>query len=59
MKKEYYITFSYSVQISEDTWQVRNPSLKVTRETTVGDIEDFYRKYYKTTELEVKLIELS
>lgn len=59
MKAEYYITFKYSQQITEDRWEVRNPSLKVTPETTVQEIVNFYRKYLKEGEMEVSLIQLS
>jgi hypothetical protein len=36
--KEYVVTFPRTVQIAEDRWQVINPSLKVTDETTIAEI---------------------
>ena len=56
--KEYVVTFKTSVQISPDDWGVINPSMKVTENTTIKEIDEFYRKYNKVGSLEVKLVEL-
>lgn len=58
--KEYIITFKESGQISPDDWDVWNPTLKVNENTTIKEIDDFFRKniQYKNRKLEVKLIEL-
>lgn len=57
-KKEYVATFTTSVQISEDYWDVINPSLKVTPETTVKEIFDFQKKYNVNSESQIVLIPL-
>lgn len=57
--KEYIITFKTSFQISPDDWAVSNPSMKVNENTTIKEIEEFYRKHNKVSSLEVKLIELT
>lgn len=57
--KEYVITFKTSFQISPDDWDVANPSMKVNENTTIKEIEEFYRKHNKVSYLEVKLIELT
>jgi hypothetical protein len=58
MTKEYIVTFKTSSQISPDDWDVYNPCLKVTEETTVKDIEAFYRKYSPISIMQVSLIEV-
>ena len=57
--KEYVVTFTTSVQIGPDDFKVVNPSMKVTENTTVKEIEDFYRKHCPKSAVEVKLIELT
>lgn len=37
-------TFKTSVQITEDQYKVINPTLKITGETTVKEIEKFYNE---------------
>ena len=55
---EYVATFRTSRQISEDSWDVFNPSLKIDSNTKVSDIENFFRKEDKVSPLEVKIIQL-
>lgn len=56
--KEFVVTFKTSQQISPDDWEVFNPSMKVSEETTVKEIADFFYKHVKGEAVEVKLIEL-
>jgi hypothetical protein len=56
--KEFVVTFKTSQQISPDDWEVFNPSMKVSEETTVKEIADFFCKHVKGEAVEVKLIEL-
>ena len=56
--REYVVTFKTSCQISQDEWDVSNPSMKVTDSTTVQEIADFYCKHIKSSLVEVKLIQL-
>lgn len=56
--KEFVVTFKTSKQISPDDWGVFNPSMKVSEETTVKEIADFFCKHVKGEAVEVKLIEL-
>jgi hypothetical protein len=56
--KEYFVTFKHSYQISPDDWDVCNPALKVTNETTIGEIADWFDKYQTAYPMEVKIIEL-
>lgn len=53
--REFIATYKDSRQISIDDWDVFNPTLKVTEETTVKEILDWYRG---GSLMEVKLIEL-
>lgn len=57
--KEYIVTFKTSSQISHDEWVVLNPSMKVDENTTLKDIDNFYRKHHKDGFLQVVVIELS
>ena len=59
MEKEYVVSFKTSEQITECNWQIRTPSMKIKPETTVAEIEVFYRKWNKVGEMEVKIVELS
>lgn len=57
---EYLIYFKRVVQIGPDDFEVTQPSLKVTHETTIGDIEEWYRKMITTgpmSELHVTQLE--
>ncbi len=57
--KEYFVTFKHSYQISPDDWDVCNPALKVTNETTIGEIAEWFKKYHIVSPpMEVKIIEL-
>lgn len=58
MNNEFIVTFETSIQISEDRYKVINPSLKISDQTTIAEIEAFYRKYCKEGELQVTLIQL-
>lgn len=57
--KEYVVTFKTSHQIGPDDWAVANPSLKVTNNTTIGEIKDWFEKLKHNPLMEVKLIEMS
>ena len=57
--KEYVVTFKTSCQISPDDWDVYNPALKVNENTTVKEIEEFFRKHVKFGIMEVKLSDLA
>jgi hypothetical protein len=56
--KEYIITFPISEQITEYEWVKRHPTMKVTNDTTVGQIAAFFRKYNKVGFVELKLIQI-
>lgn len=43
-EKEYVVSFNVTQQISPDDWEVITPSLKVTDNTTIGEIVSFYEK---------------
>jgi hypothetical protein len=58
MNKEFIVTFVTSEQITECNWNVRNPAMKIKPETTVAEIEAFYRKWRKEGQMEVKIIGL-
>lgn len=58
MTKEFVVSFVTSEQITECNWSVRTPSMKVKPETTVAEIEAFYRKWNKVGQMEVKIVEL-
>jgi len=56
--KEFIVTFKSSYQISPDDFKVYNPSMKVTEETTVKEIANFFIKHVKGQPVEITLIEL-
>lgn len=56
--KEYVVTFETSEQITYDDFIVKNPSLKVNENTTIKEIETFYKKFRTPGAFQVKLIEL-
>jgi len=58
MEKEFVVSFVTSEQITECSWNVRTPSMKIKPETTVAEIEAFYRKWNKVGQMEVKIVEL-
>lgn len=55
---EYVVTFQTSQQITPDDFRVINPSMKVTENTTIKELHDFFKKYERSTPLEVKVIQL-
>jgi len=55
---EYVITFETGEQITEDSWTVTHPSLKVTDETTIGEITKWYRRKVKVGPVDVRLTQL-
>jgi len=57
-KPEFIATFNHGFQISNDYFDVCSPTKKVTRETTIGEIHDWYKNINKTSLLEVKLIQI-
>jgi hypothetical protein len=58
--KEYAATVAVSGQMTEDHWEMSYPMMKVTPETTMAEIDRFYRKYYPNVNamLEVRINEL-
>lgn len=57
-EKEYVVSFETSEQFTECNWKIRTPSMKIKPETTVAQIEAFYRKWNKVGEMEVKIVQL-
>lgn len=57
--KEYIATFSCSEQISECDYKIKNPTLKISEQTTIVEIDLFYRKFIKNGQMEIKIIELT
>jgi len=55
---EFIATFQTSEQISEDSWKVVNPSLKVDSNTKVSEIHKFYKSKGTVDKMQVQLIEL-
>lgn len=58
MGKEYVASFVTSEQITESEWTKITPCMKITPETTIAEIEAFYRKFKKSGQMEVKIVEL-
>lgn len=58
MEKEYIAQFTTSIQMTECEWEIKTPSMKIKPSTTIKEIESFYRKWNKTGEMQVKIIEL-
>ena len=56
--KEYVVTFPYCEQVSPNDWQLSHPAMKVTPETTMAEIELFFRRYVKNMILDVNIREL-
>ncbi len=56
--KEYIATFKTADQISPDDFCTYNPTLKVTPETTIAEIDQWYRKYHKNGLMQLSIIEL-
>jgi len=58
-KPEYVATFKSSEQIAIDDWRILHPSLKCTRETTIGEIQDWYSKLCgSASKLKVRIIQM-
>lgn len=56
--KEYIVQYESSYQFTENNWKVYHPTLKVTDETTIQEIKDWYNSKEGKSKLEVRLIEL-
>jgi len=58
--REFIATFKTSEQFTEDSWKEINPSKKITRETTIGEIQDWVRTFseQKRKPMQVTIIEL-
>ena len=55
---EYVVTFETGEQITEDSWRVAHPSLKVTDGTTIGEIREWHNTKIKVGVIDVRLTEL-
>lgn len=47
-QKEFVVSIKVTEQVSPDDFAVFTKTLKVTPETTIGEIETWYRKYFST-----------
>jgi len=56
--KEYIATFETGCQITEDRYTVLNPSLKITDNTTIGEINKWFIKNNGGKIMQVDIIEL-
>lgn len=56
--KQYAVTFKTSIRISPNDFTVMNPTLFVDSNTTIYEIEVFYRKYNDFGFTEFTVIEL-
>jgi hypothetical protein len=56
--KEYVATFKTSYQISQDEWDVCNPSLKINEQTTIKEVNEFFSKNNGGQLMEVRISEL-
>lgn len=56
MKKEYIAQFRASEQFSPDDWKEVTPTLKVSDETTIGEIRAWMEKIRHSQEREFKVI---
>lgn len=55
---DFIATYTDGLQISPDDWTTHSPTLKITQETTVGEIHNWFRKQNKVAPMEVKIIQL-
>lgn len=55
---EFIAQYETSEQFTEQNWRVRNPTMKVTKNTTIGEIYDWYRLNEKVGQMEVKLTQI-
>ena len=58
MEKEYSILITVSEQTSEDRWEVKHRTMKANSQTTLAEIEQWYRRYFKLGETYFTLAEL-
>jgi hypothetical protein len=56
--KQYVATCKTSIQISEDRYKVINPSMLCDENTTIKEIELFFRANTTNEPTEIKIIEL-
>lgn len=56
--KDYIATFETSAQITENSFTVLNPSLKIDENTTIGDINKWFSKKSRGNVMQVCIIEL-
>ena len=57
--KEFVVTFTTSVRMTETEWVLRNPSMKITEETTICEIYKWFKKQTVAETMEIKIIELT
>lgn len=57
-ESEFSVSYSTGCQISPEDWTTIRPTLKVTRSTTIGEIEDWYKKKNKVGIVDVQLVEM-
>ena len=60
-KKEYIATYTDSRQISPDDWSTFHPTIKLTDDTTIGEIRQWWLNVHgmnKKVKMELTLIEL-
>lgn len=53
--EEFIATFKSSIQITEDHYKVINPTLKITEETTIKTISDWYEKTENRSDIPMEL----
>ena len=58
MIKNYCVSINVTEQVSEDSWKVKTKTLKVDSNTTIGEIEQWYRKYFQVATTEFLTTEL-
>lgn len=58
MKKEFCVYIKTSEQVTEDRWELRRKSLKVDSNTTIGEIEKWYRKFLEVGHTQFEVVEL-
>lgn len=56
MSKEFIATFKSSIQITQDDYKVINPMLKITEETTIKTISDWYEKTENRKDIPMEVI---
>lgn len=52
---EYQISIKKCVQVSPDDWELFTQSLKVTSDTTIGEIDKWIRKEFKDVTMGAKM----